>query len=89
MIQERLSNSYHTAQDRYRMTQERLSKRYIIAIERLQIGLGMITNDYPIDRYRKAKNGYWKMTEKNDKQTIKNDKKKTIRTIANDKTYNR
>jgi len=71
MIQERLSNSYHTAQDRYRMTQERLSKRYIIAIERLQIGLGMITNDYPIDRYRKAKNGYWKMTEKNDKQTIR------------------
>jgi len=31
----------------------------------------MIMHDYPIDRYRKTKNGYWKMTEENDKQTIK------------------
>jgi len=32
----------------------------------------MVMNDYPIDRYRKTKNAYWKMTEKNDEQTIKN-----------------
>jgi len=55
MVQERLSNSYQTAQDRYRMTQEWLSN---IVIERLLIGLEIVTNDYPIDRYRKTKNCY-------------------------------
>jgi len=53
-VQERLSNNYQTAQERYRMTQNDCR----IAIERLLIGLGMVTNNYPIDQYRKTKNGY-------------------------------
>jgi len=53
-VQERLSNSYQTAQDRYRTTQGRFSNSHRTAVDRL----GMVTNDYPINRYGKTKNDY-------------------------------
>jgi len=44
LIQERLSNSCQTAQDRYRTTQERLSNGHRTAVDRIRNGYERLSN---------------------------------------------
>jgi len=56
MVQEQLSNSYQTAQDRYRTTQERLSNSYQTAVDRVRNGYERLSNrSIPEDNERLLK----------------------------------
>jgi len=55
-VQERLSNSYQTAQDRYRTTQERLSNSYQTAVNQVRNGYERLSNrSVPEDKERLLK----------------------------------
>jgi len=65
-VRERLSNSYQTAQDRYR-TQERLSNSYRTAADRVKNGYERLSNrSIPEDKEWLLKDDGKKMISKND-----------------------
>jgi len=63
----RLMNNFEQFLNQQWTTQERLSNGYRTAVDRIRTGHERLSNrSVPED-----KNGYWKITEKNDKHTIK------------------